>query len=161
MNPRSSVLEMIEAAEEQGYRTVDKGGGSWMVYAPKGRSVPGYETVAIHMPRSEGGGLQTIRANLRRAGVRFPEDIARERARSIQPTRMPTTTQQIMTSATNPAPERDPIDELLAICNRQAELAAEAAGVLERIRKHVKDKAAQADQVLAAFDLLAKAREGR
>lgn len=57
--------------------------------------------------------------------------------------------------------EPDPFDALIFICNRQAEMAAESVGLVDKIRKQARDKSARADEVLAAFDLLTKAREGR
>jgi hypothetical protein len=165
MSPRSAVLDLIEQAESQGYRTHDKGGGTWMVHAPAGRAVnPQYQTVAIHLPRSDSGNaLQTIKANLKRAGVKFPDDLARERTRSVQTKgpEMTSATAQTTVVSKPTTIEADPIDALLSKLNQLAELAADAAGLVEKIRKQASDKAKRADEVLAAFDLLAKAREGR
>lgn len=108
---REAVLSLIEIAEEQGYRTIDKGGGTWMVLAPAGRPVnPEYRTVTLHMPRSDGNNaVATIRQRLKRAGVRFdaPER-TNGRRNCMQSTSKPMTGQvtstQVPASVVTPAP---------------------------------------------------------
>lgn len=152
--------DWADLAEEQGWRVLRKPGGKYAFYPPAGTVPP--DLRALNMIEHGDGhrGNDNNRALLKRAGLKFPEDIAREqRERNRQ---MSQTNGQQSQCERGPAPADrrppDPIDQAISICNRMAELAAEQAGLLEQIRKSVKDKTAQARAVLDAFDVLAKAR---
>jgi hypothetical protein len=80
---RALLRDWAELAEEQRWRVVNKPGGKWVFYPPKGTVPPDLTVLNITEPLHEGNrSYDNIRALLKRAGLKFHEDIERERKRN-------------------------------------------------------------------------------
>lgn len=77
---RTHLRDWSELAEEQGWRVLSKPGGKWVFYPPAGTVPPDLRVLNVAEPPSDQyHSYDNIRALLKRAGLKFPEDLARER----------------------------------------------------------------------------------
>lgn len=128
------LRDLLELAEEQGFRTRKTSNGHWMFYAPSGRAWRGYEAVCISDPangarghNNGGGTYDRDIVNLRRAGLKFPEQ------------RKPPEAERPMPTPQAVAPKPEPVEtdlatQALTLLNAIVHSAAELEQVVKKMQ---------------------------
>lgn len=132
---RNQLRDWADLAEEQGWKTVQKPGGKWVFYPPQASVPTDLRVLNITEPLNEGNrSFDNIRALLKRAGLRFPEDSLQERRQTSMPS---SNSMSIATAPIASTVKREPtLDDLVAEAHLDINAAVDSLSKLgERLGK--------------------------
>lgn len=136
---RNLLRDWADLVEDQGWRVISKPGGKYSFYPPSSTVPPDLRVLNLVEPASETHrGTDNNRALLKRAGLKFPEDIARERQRTMQNNFPSATRQAIVTPPVpvSPMAGAPTLDELVAAAHQDINAAVDSLSRLgERLGK--------------------------
>lgn len=153
----SVIQDWIDLATDQGWRVVNKGGGAYQLFPPPGRAQPGYEVIHIRDTRTDvHRSRDLIRANLRRGGLKFPEDMARERKRAMQQssTPKPQQTDRMQDRPPSPAQDSMSLEQLVASAHQDIDAAVNALSKLADKLGKIRAAGAKVEKVSALVQAL-------
>lgn len=129
---RNQLRDWADLAEEQGWRVVSKPGGKYALYPPSGSVPPDLRALNITEPQGDQHrSYDNIRALLRRAGLKFPEDIARENRQIMASNPVHKTLPVPSSFAAARTPTKEPaLDDLIAEAHQDINAAVDSLSKL-------------------------------